>query len=172
MAVTSENNSKFAKFKNGTGVTIERSNGRQHSATIIEIDRNKGTIQVEWEEGSDVKAKTLSVDTVLRLNPNLVADKLDETKTITPVPEKPIPEQKPPVKSKLAPTVQKDKMSRPNSVQNGMRKSFPDKRPKTPNNLAKIKIAPKASEVPVIKNRPSSVQEKKITKPSVNRKSI
>ncbi|KAI3385490.1 hypothetical protein SNEBB_003393 [Seison nebaliae] len=50
-------------------VLIERSNGISHDALIIAINIEERVVHVEWVEADHIKGKSLSFDSILRLNP-------------------------------------------------------------------------------------------------------
>jgi len=56
----------------GLGLTIQRSDGRQHSAVVSGLNEDQHSITVEWFEGGETKGKEIEVEAVLNLNGNLL----------------------------------------------------------------------------------------------------
>lgn len=56
-------------LETGSGVRIERSNGKKHAATIMQISPEDNQVQVEWQENGDIKAKQVSLNMIFNLNP-------------------------------------------------------------------------------------------------------
>ena len=56
----------------GLGLTIQRSNGDQHSAVVSGLNEAQQSINVEWLEAGETKAKEMEVEAVLNLNSDLL----------------------------------------------------------------------------------------------------
>lgn len=55
----------------GQSVDIQRSNGRVHQATIIQINHGPKTVTVEWQERNEGKGKEVDLDAIIQINPHL-----------------------------------------------------------------------------------------------------
>ncbi|XP_055057769.1 kinesin-like protein KIF2C isoform X2 [Misgurnus anguillicaudatus] len=62
----------FAKLLIGRTVSICRSNGRIHSATVKTADVTKSAVNVEWFEGGMTKGKEVELNELEQLNPDLI----------------------------------------------------------------------------------------------------
>lgn len=57
--------------RKGVSVNIKRSNGRVHAAIISGFDGDNRTVTVEWVEQGETKGKTIDLDVILQLNPDI-----------------------------------------------------------------------------------------------------
>merc|ERR1712071_255835 len=74
------------KLRAGIGVTIQRSNGRTHAATIMQVNDAEQNCQVEWEEEKEIKAKQISLEAIYRLNVHLQPGVVDDSNENSAVP--------------------------------------------------------------------------------------
>jgi len=74
------------KLRAGIGVTIQRSNGRTHAATIMQVNNKEQNCQVEWEEDKEIKAKQISLEQIYRLNQQLAPGFSDDSNENSAVP--------------------------------------------------------------------------------------
>ena len=74
------------KLNAGIGVTIQRSNGRTHAATIMTVNILEQNCQVEWEEDKEIKAKQISLAQIYQLNTHLQPGYSDNSNENSAVP--------------------------------------------------------------------------------------
>merc|ERR1719495_379829 len=58
--------------KIGAEVDIQRSNGRIHSAVVSGVNCDTLSVTVEWFEGGETKGKEVDLESIFRLNEELI----------------------------------------------------------------------------------------------------
>lgn len=61
------------KIQSGININIKRTDGRVHSAIVSGVNHETRSVTVEWYERGETKGKEVEIDSILALNPELVA---------------------------------------------------------------------------------------------------
>ncbi|XP_077296171.1 kinesin-like protein 10A isoform X2 [Arctopsyche grandis] len=72
----------------GANVNIKRTDGRIHSALVSGVDLESRTVTVEWFERGETKGKSVEIDAIFALNPELCLHPLPANSPNSPMPNK------------------------------------------------------------------------------------
>lgn len=68
----------------GLNVDIQRSDGRIHSAVVSGVSEDTQSVTVEWFENGETKGKEIEIETILKLNPELLSVPVAEPTVVVP----------------------------------------------------------------------------------------